>query len=127
MEKREKTDFILEQFRLCMAKKDYTRAQIVSRKIAPRFFDDPQYSDLKIRFYDLKIRHSRNAGNYLLTCKNYRALYDTQAIKHDETRWKDVLLNIVIFVILAPHDNEQSDLLHRINNEPLLEKLPLAK
>ncbi len=40
MEKREKTDFILEQVRLCLLKKDYTRAQIISRKINIKFFED---------------------------------------------------------------------------------------
>ena len=40
MEKREKTDFILEQMRLCLLKKDFTRAQIISRKISTRFFED---------------------------------------------------------------------------------------
>jgi len=38
MEKREKTDFILEQMRLTLAKKDYTRMQIISKKINTKFF-----------------------------------------------------------------------------------------
>ena len=40
MDKREKTEFILEQMRLCMAKKDFTRTLIISRKISTKFFDD---------------------------------------------------------------------------------------
>nr|CAG8619081.1 10029_t:CDS:2 [Entrophospora candida] len=40
MEKREKTDFILEQMRLTLAKKDYTRMQIISKKINTKFFAD---------------------------------------------------------------------------------------
>jgi len=40
MERREKVEFILEQMRLCMLKKDYTRAQIISRKINIKFFED---------------------------------------------------------------------------------------
>ena len=44
MEKREKTDFILEQMRLCLAKKDYTRTQIISKKISIKFFKDPANS-----------------------------------------------------------------------------------
>jgi 26S proteasome regulatory subunit N5 len=90
MEKREKTDFILEQFRLCMAKKDYTRAQIISRKISIKFFDDPSYSDLKIRFYNLMIEHSLFGNEYLKTCKNYRSLYDTASVKEDENQLKQV-------------------------------------
>ena len=40
MEKNEKFDFILEQIRLCLAKKDYIRAQIISKKISIKFFDN---------------------------------------------------------------------------------------
>jgi 26S proteasome regulatory subunit N5 len=31
----------------------------------------------------------------------------------------------VYYVVLAPHDNEQSDMLHRIFNDPALAKLDL--
>lgn len=40
MEKNEKVDFILEQMRLCLAKKDYIRAQIISNKISIKFFEN---------------------------------------------------------------------------------------
>ncbi len=39
MEKREKTEFILEQMRLCLLKKDYPRVQIVSKKINIKYFE----------------------------------------------------------------------------------------
>jgi 26S proteasome regulatory subunit N5 len=42
MEKREKTDFILEQMRLLLAKRDYTRTQIMSKKINTRFFKEEE-------------------------------------------------------------------------------------
>jgi 26S proteasome regulatory subunit N5 len=42
MERREKTDFILEQMRLCLLKKDYVRMQIISRKINTKFFEQPE-------------------------------------------------------------------------------------
>lgn len=38
MEKDEKVRFILEQMRLCLAKKDYIRTQIISKKINIKFF-----------------------------------------------------------------------------------------
>ncbi|CAJ0650773.1 14814_t:CDS:10 [Entrophospora sp. SA101] len=45
MEKREKTDFILEQMRLTLAKKDYTRMQIISKKINTKFFADVEQQE----------------------------------------------------------------------------------
>jgi len=35
------------------------------------------------------------------------------------------LEHIVYYVVLAPHDNEQSDMLHRLYNDPALPKLEL--
>ena len=35
------------------------------------------------------------------------------------------LEHIVYYIVLAPHDNEQSDMLHRLYNDPALLKLEL--
>ena len=40
MEKREKVEYILEQMRLCLAKRDFVRMQIISKKISVKFFED---------------------------------------------------------------------------------------
>lgn len=37
------------------------------------------------------------------------------------------LKNAVLYVLLAPHNNEQSDLLHRIYEEKKLSMIPLYK
>ena len=50
MDKREKTEFILEQIRLCLAVGDHIRAYIVARKIQVKVFKDPEIEDLKIRY-----------------------------------------------------------------------------
>jgi 26S proteasome regulatory subunit N5 len=40
MEKKEKVEFILEQMRLCLAKKDYMRTQIISKKVTTKYFEE---------------------------------------------------------------------------------------
>jgi 26S proteasome regulatory subunit N5 len=50
MEKREKTDFILEQMRLCLAKKDFIRTQIISRKISTKYFRD-ETVEVRVSFW----------------------------------------------------------------------------
>ncbi|ORY01231.1 PCI-domain-containing protein [Basidiobolus meristosporus CBS 931.73] len=127
MEKREKTDFILEQMRLCLAKKDFIRTQLISRKISTKFFNEPEQADLKLRYYDLMIQYALHEGEYLNICKYYRQIYDTESIKKDESKWKEVLQNVVLFIVLSPFDNEQSDLINRIAEDPNLAKLPLYK
>ena len=55
MEGREKTDFILEQIRLCLAKKDYVRADIIGKKIKRDRLDDPEESLLMTALRDMNL------------------------------------------------------------------------
>lgn len=55
MDKREKVEFILEQMRLCLAKQDLVRTQIISKKISTKFFNDPEHQDLKLKYYNLMV------------------------------------------------------------------------
>ncbi|TNN16063.1 26S proteasome non-ATPase regulatory subunit 12, partial [Schistosoma japonicum] len=59
MEKKEKVEFMLEQMRLCLAKKDFIRTQIISNKIS------------KIRFYNQMIDLNAHDSLYLNISKNY--------------------------------------------------------
>ncbi|KAI9249957.1 PCI domain-containing protein [Helicostylum pulchrum] len=124
MNKREKVDFILEQMRLCLAKSDYIRTQIISKKINIKFFQDKENEDLKLRFYNLMIQHALHEEQYLNVHKFYKQIYDSESIKEDETKWKPVLQNAVLFVILSPFDNEQSDYLHKIYQDVRLAQIP---
>lgn len=114
MEKREKTDFILEQMRLCLLKRDYVRANIISKKINIRYFKETEVQDLKLRYYDLMIEYSLHENEYLNVCKHYRQIYDTPVVKEDPAQAKKAIENAVLFVVLAPFDNEQSDLIQRV-------------
>ncbi|GAA5811776.1 hypothetical protein MFLAVUS_005219 [Mucor flavus] len=124
MDKREKVDFILEQMRLCLAKFDYIRTQIISKKINIKFFQDKENEDLKLRFYNLMIQHALHEEQYLNVHKFYMHIYNSESIKEDETKWKPVLQNAVLFVILSPFDNEQSDYLHKIYQDVRLAQIP---
>lgn len=63
MEKREKVELILEQMRLCLAKQDLVRAQIIAKKISIKFFDDPKQEDLKYKYYCIMVSISCNNAN----------------------------------------------------------------
>jgi len=60
MERREKVDFILEQMRLLVAKKDYIRTQLVSKKINTKFFEKEENA---VR---LLLRHSCSLFCYFI-------------------------------------------------------------
>uniref|UniRef100_A0A2K6USA7 26S proteasome non-ATPase regulatory subunit 12 n=1 Tax=Saimiri boliviensis boliviensis TaxID=39432 RepID=A0A2K6USA7_SAIBB len=155
MEKKERVEFILEQMRLCLAVKDYIRTQIISKKINTKFFQEentevsisltiiyfksmkkthkPQFvlstflQKLKLKYYNLMIQLDQHEGSYLSICKHYRAIYDTPCIQAESEKWQQALKSVVLYVILAPFDNEQSDLVHRISGDKKLEEIPKYK
>ncbi|GAA6060921.1 hypothetical protein JCM10212_003955 [Sporobolomyces blumeae] len=126
MERREKVDFILEQMRLLKEQEDWEKLAIVAKRINLRWLTDKENEDLKLRYYALMILHGLQKDAYLDICKYYRAVYDTPSIK-DESGSSEtanaVLRNIVFFVILAPYDNEQSDLLNRVYKDDRLKDM----
>eukprot|EP01134_Creolimax_fragrantissima_P001628 CFRG1628T1 len=125
MEKQEKIEFILEQMRLTLAKKDYIRTQIISKKISPRSFDNDAFQDEKLRFYKLMIELSQHDDSTLDICKYYQAIYNTKKVKEDSSLWKNALKNTIIYLVLSSHSNEQNDLLHRVLLDRNLEQLPI--
>lgn len=127
MEKREKVEYILEQMRLCLAKRDFVRMQIISKKISVKFFDDNKEQDLKLKFYQLMIELCHNEGSYLPICRHYRAVFDTPCIQEDKEKMKEALRNVVLYIVLSPYDNEQADLIVRISEEVHMEEIKLYK
>jgi 26S proteasome regulatory subunit N5 len=52
MDRREKLEFLLEQMRLCLAKHDYIRTQIISKKINTKAFEDEaSHVNFKFNFF----------------------------------------------------------------------------
>jgi len=125
MAKTEKIAFILEQVRLCLDKQDFMRAQILSRKISSKAFVEkkgeakgeigiegtaieaaeegvPGLPELKLRYYELMIRYHSHYNNYLEMTRCYRAVYESELVSKDETKWTDVLKKICWFIVLSP-------------------------
>jgi 26S proteasome regulatory subunit N5 len=79
--------------------------------------EEPVYddvTDLKLRFYEQQITLAKHDDKYLEACKHYRQVLDTEAVENDPDQLSAALQRVVYFILLAPYDNEQSDLLHRI-------------
>lgn len=73
------------------------------------------------------IRHALHEEQYLNVHKFYKQTYDSESIQQDETKWKHALERSILFAVLSPYDNEQSDLLHRIYQDQKLTDIPLYK
>ena len=123
MDRREKIDFILEQMRLLRVRQDWDRLGIVSKKINSAWLADAANEDLKLRFHALMIRWALHFDRYLDVCKHLRSVLECPSVASDDARRRAAIRNALLFVILAPHDNEQSDLLARVAKDPHLVEL----
>lgn len=71
--------------------------------------------ELKEKFYRLMIAVDQHNAAYLSVCRHFRAL--------GQAAGPDALIGSIVFLILAPYDNEQADLTHRVNEDKELDKL----
>ncbi|GAA5868102.1 hypothetical protein JCM8547_003345 [Rhodosporidiobolus lusitaniae] len=123
MERREKVDFILEQMRLLKAQEDWEKMAIVAKRINLKWLGEKEHEDLKLRYYSLQILYGLHMSKYLDVAKHYRAVYATSSIADSPEASAAVLRNIVYFLVLAPYDNEQSDLLNRVYQDDRLKEM----
>ncbi|EKM84184.1 hypothetical protein AGABI1DRAFT_81883 [Agaricus bisporus var. burnettii JB137-S8] len=148
MERREKTEFILEQMRLLIAvarikddeqgkgkdgkdtlgggEAEWVKVRVGGRKVNEQFLAEKENEDLKLKYYDLMMQHALHSSAYLDVAKYYYKVWETPSIKEDVNgKGKTALEHIVYYVVLAPHNNEQSDMLHHLYVDPALAKLEL--
>ncbi|KAG9043810.1 hypothetical protein FS837_009112 [Tulasnella sp. UAMH 9824] len=157
MERKEKTEFILEQMRLLVlvakekdkeakaskekaavsltgdkkvlaadGEAEWIKVRVGGRKVHEGFISEKGNEDLKLKYYDLMIQFALRHSSYLDVAKYFHKIWDTPMIKEEtEGRGKEALENIVYYVVLAPHDNEQSDMINRLYVNPALSKLEL--
>lgn len=178
MERREKTEFLLEQMRvlilvakgkdeedlkekkedLSRGEADWIKVRVGGRKVNEGFLkekgNEVRHSsplrlqivilfaqDLKLKYYDLMIQYALHNRDYLDAAKHYHKIWETPSVKDDTaekgrevctllgsetvvlTTLHQALSHVVYYVVLAPHDNEQSDMLHRVSKYPELVKL----
>ena len=155
MAKTEKIAYILDQVRLCLERKDFVRAQILSRKISPRAFNSlvtgakkgestgeigiegtaieapapgtPTLEELKLAYYGLMVRYYSHERDYLEMCRAYRAVLDTPCVEADPVQWEAALKKAAWYAVLAPKDSHQRTLLETTAADCRLDSLPLYK
>ncbi|KAJ9124199.1 hypothetical protein QFC22_000996 [Naganishia vaughanmartiniae] len=122
MDSREKTEFILEQMRLESQRGLWPRVRVGGRKINRTYLKEKGNSDMKLRYYELMIRLALHEDNYLDACKAWQEVWDTEEVKNNEQQNMQAMEHIIIFICLAPYDNEQSDMIQKLHANPALRK-----
>jgi len=120
----EKTDFILEQLRLCLDTGDTNKAIIVGRKVSQRLLAKDEYMQQRLRYCDLMVRYWTVMRDWLEVAKKYDMAYNTPCILEDRARYLPMLTSVVLHTILAPYGSEQNDLMQRLLADRHTEEIP---
>jgi 26S proteasome regulatory subunit N5 len=127
MERREKTEFILEQIRLNLETEDFVRAHITAKKIQVKVFKDAELEDLKMRYYTMIVRYHQHSQNWMEIFRAYQAMFNSPSMAIDEAAAHRCVKLQTLYLLLSPFDNEQSESMHALSAEKTLTKLPLQK
>ena len=69
----------------------------------------------------------QHEGSYLSICKHYLAMYNTDVIQENETNRRMLMQHAILYLLLSPFDNEQSDLTHCLLKEKIVDEIPKYK
>ena len=127
MGKREKTDFILEQVRLCLDTDEFVRAQIMARKINVKVFKDDEIEDLELRFYKLIVRYHLHEHTWMEIYRAYESMWGTPSLQSSEEERTHTLKCMCIYLMLSPFDKDRTEQLHVLNGIKYLADLPMYK
>lgn len=125
--KKDKVEFILEQFRLTLGKKDWVRAYIVANKISKKHLAEENMQAFKVRYYDLMTEYHRHEKDPFNLAKDYHAMYSTPEVLANDEAWRAALTSAVLFLALSPYGMDQQQLLHLIDADSNLKKLPASQ
>jgi 26S proteasome regulatory subunit N5 len=124
MDKREKYDYLLEQIRLVLAKRDFVRASILSRKVQKKVLDEPALEDLKIRFHRLLLELHEHEKDALEMAKSHLAIASCLGVKSVPDKWIPEICMAALTLALAPKDSHQDSEVRRVLQDKEFSKVP---
>lgn len=117
-----KIEYILNQIKLTLQKKDYNQAKILSRKILLKTLKNFERADqFKVTYLNYLLEINKHEYDYIMIVKNSLLLIEIPLVR-ESADYKDLLVSIVYYIILSPYDNYQSDLIHKIKLNPVFAK-----
>lgn len=73
----EKVDFILYQMKLVLARRDFVRCQILSRKISKKHISEKGLEQAKVTYYRFLVAYHVHEKQSLEVAKDFQVIYDT--------------------------------------------------
>lgn len=128
LDRKEKIEFIIEQIRFNMMKKDFIRTLIHSRKMNRKILDGgdkegevlaegrKSMDELKVIYYTLMVEYHLEQKNYAELTDCFVKIFETDAIKTaPNTLMIEAVKSTVLFVLLTKFDTKQQELLRKIS------------
>lgn len=123
-----KIEYILDQVKLNLQKKDYNQAKILSRKILLKTLKNFEKAELyKTTYLKYLIEISVFEKDYISIVKNLLLLIEIPLVEENKSEFHEYLVSIIYYIILSPFDNYQLDLINKIKTNPNFSKNVDAK
>jgi len=120
----EKTDFILEQLRLCLETGDTNKALIIGRKVSQKLIMKEEHMERRLRYCELMVKYWTIKRDWLEVAKKFDMAYNTPCILKNQARYFPMLISVVLHTVLAPYSSEQNDLMQRLLADRHTEEIP---
>lgn len=113
VESKDKVDFILYQMKLVLARQDYIRTQILSRKITKRALNEAGLEAQRITFYEFMVRYYVHEKEIMEVAKCYETIFETIHGANEETKpkldasgeaGKAAFRNWILYLLLSPQN-----------------------
>lgn len=124
LEDGEKTDFILEEVRLCLETGETSKALVLGKKVSQKLLAKEEHMQRRLRYCELMVQYWTVQRDWLEVAKKYDMAYNTPCVLADRSRYTPLLTSVILHTILAPHSSEQHDLVQRLLADRRTEEVP---
>ena len=124
LEDGEKTDFILEEVRLCLETGETNKALVLAKKVSQKLLAKEEHMQRRLRYCELMVQYWTVQRDWLEVAKKYDMAYHTPCVLADRSRYTPLLRSVLLHAVLAPHSSEQHDLVQRLLADRRTEELP---
>jgi len=126
VEKKEKVEFILEQIRLNLLRKDFIRTLIQSRKMNKKLLEDDSMAYARVRFNILMIEYHLHEFDTWKAAQCWFDIYNSSTAREcPNTLLVNSLKATVVFLLLSRFNTEQQEMLRQVKALPIFED-PIA-
>ena len=117
LDPKEKVDFILYQMKLTLARQDYIRTQVLSRKVSKRKLKEEGLEKQCVEYFQYMCKFHIHEKETLEVAKAYNAIFETLEKQKDKEEVKsedeisDAFRNYILYLLISPQSQEKVDML----------------